>query len=312
MHGQSAQQGIGRSETELSGGLIMQSISRILVVIEPTAETDTTESLAMRRACLIADATSAHLHLLICDKKLDHSELLTTLKHDLQAEEFSVTAEQAWHENVPQTIVKVQQSEAADLVIKQHFPDNPLKKALLTPTDWKLLRLCPCPVLMVKTDHCWIDGAVLAAVDVGNPDGEHMALHYSIVEHASRLAELTKGELHVITAHPAPALSAAEPVYQLSDTVEAKYREQCLAFQTEFDVDDAHLHIAEGAADTLIPFTAHHLQAAVTVIGSVGRTGISGALIGNTAEVVLDSLESDVWVLKSEEAKAHLEKALAV
>jgi hypothetical protein len=34
-------------------------------------------------------------------------------------------------------------------------------------------------------------------------------------------------------------------------------------------------------------------------------------LIGNTAEVVLDSLESDVLVLKSEEIQAHLEEGLA-
>ena len=56
----------------------------------------------------------------------------------------------------------------------------------------------------------------------------------------------------------------------------------------------------------LIPHTEKKLNAVVTVIGTVARTGISGALIGNTAEVVLDTLEGDVLVLKSEEATAHL------
>jgi len=42
------------------------------------------------------------------------------------------------------------------------------------------------------------------------------------------------------------------------------------------------------------------------VIGTVCRTGLTGALIGNTSEVVLDALEGDVLVLKSEEAIAHL------
>jgi universal stress protein E len=295
----------------LQGDQLMQSIRRILVVIEPSAETDKVESLAMRRACLIAHATDASLHLLICDKKLNHSDLLATLKHDLQAEDFNVTAQQEWHENAHQTIIKVQQAEGSDLVIKQHFPDSTLKRALLTPADWKLLRYCPCPVLMVKTDRPWKGSAVLAAVDVGNPDDEHSALHYSIIQHGHHLAQITGIDLHVIAAHPSPLLSAADPVYQLSSSVEGRYREQCKAFQTEFNIDDAHLHIAEGPADVLIPFTAHHLKAAVTVIGTVGRTGISGALIGNTAEVVLDSLESDVLVLKSEEVLAHLEEGLA-
>lgn len=289
----------------------MQSIRRILVVIEPSAETDKVANLAMPRACLIARATGARLHLLVCDKRLDHSELLTDLRHVLEAKDIKVTTEQDWHESSHQTIVKVQQAQGADLVIKQHFPDSALKKALLTPADWKLLRYCPCPVLMVKTDRPWKGGAILAAVDVGNPDGEHTALHYSIVQHGVRIAEMAGGELHVIAAHPSPMLSAADPVYQLSSTIEGKYREQCRAFQTEFSINDAHLHIAEGPADVLIPYTAHHLKAPVTVIGTVGRTGISGALIGNTAEVVLDSLESDVLVLKSEEALAHLEEHLA-
>jgi len=289
----------------------MFSIRKILVVIEPGAETDRVATLAVPRACLIARATGASLHLLVCDRKQDHAELLTDLRHVLEAKDIKVTTEQDWHESTHQTIVKVQQAQGAELVIKQHFPDSTLKKALLTPADWKLLRYCPCPVLMVKTDRPWREGAILAAVDVGNPDGEHSALHYSIVQHGFTIAEIAKGELHVIAAHPSPMLSAADPVYQLSTTVEGKYREQCKAFQAEFNIDDAHLHIAEGPADVLIPFTAHHVQAAVTIIGTAGRTGISGALIGNTAEVVLDSLESDVLVLKSDEHLTHLEEALA-
>jgi nucleotide-binding universal stress UspA family protein len=191
-------------------------------------------------------------------------------------------------------------------VIKQHFPDSSLKKALLTPADWKLLRHCPTPVLLVKTAGSWKDKVILAAVDVGNADGEHRHLHSTIIDHGYDIASLAKAHLHVITAHPSPMLSAADPTFQLKSTIEAKYREQCRAFQAEFDVDDEHLHIEEGPADVLIPFMAHKLQAAVTVIGTVARSGLSGALIGNTAEAVLDTLESDVLVLKPQEVEDHL------
>ena len=40
----------------------------------------------------------------------------------------------------------------------------------------------------------------------------------------------------------------------------------------------------------------------------MARSGLSGALIGNTAEVVLDSVESDVLVLKPQEIEDHLEE----
>ena len=282
----------------------MQAIRSILVVIEP----EHSESLALKRAKLIAGVTQAHLHLLVCDKKHEHSALLSVLKSSLLSEGYSVTTEQAWNDSLHATIIDVQQAEGCGLVIKQHFADNPLKKALLTPADWKLLRYCPSPVLLVKTAKPWTGGVILAAIDVGNTDGKHRTLHATIVDHGFDIASLAKAQLHVISAHPSPMLSAADPVFQLKETIEARYRDQCKAFQAEFDIDDTHLHIEEGPADVLIPHIAHELQAAVTIIGTVARTGISGALIGNTAEVVLDALESDVLVLKPEDIMDHLEE----
>jgi nucleotide-binding universal stress UspA family protein len=284
----------------------MQAIRSILVVIEPQLS----ESLALKRAKLIAGVTQAHLHLLVCDPKHDHSAMLTVLKAGLLEDGYSVTTEQAWNDSQHKTIVDVQQAEGCGLVVKQHFPDNPLKKALLTPEDWKLLRECPTPVLLVKTAGSWKDKVILAAVDVGNSDLEHRHLHNTIIDHGYDIASLAKAHLHVISAHPSPMLSAADPTLQLSETIAARYREQCKAFQAEFDIDDQHLHIEEGPADVLIPFMVHKLQAAVTVIGTVARSGLSGALIGNTAEVVLDKVESDVLVLKPAEVADHLDELI--
>ncbi len=281
----------------------MQAVRSILVVLDP----EHAHSRALTRAKLIATATGARLHLLMCDRKHDHSALLSLLCSQLHDDGYdNVTFEQAWHDTLHESIIDVQQAEGCELVIKEHRPDNPLKKALLTPSDWKLLRLCPAAVLMVKTERPWTGGVILAAVDVGNRDQEHRVLHGDIIDHGYAIAGLAKGDLHVIAAHPSPMLSAADPVYQLKETIEQRYREECAAFQAEFDISDERLHVAEGPADVLIPHTAHKLDAVVTVIGTVARTGITGALIGNTAEVVLDSLESDVLVLKTAEVAAHL------
>lgn len=285
----------------------MQAIRSILVVMDPQQP----EDLALKRARLIASVTQSHLHLLVCDKKGDHSAYLSEHQARLQEEGYNVTTQQAWHEGLYQTIVAVQQSESCGLVIKQHVPENPLKKALLTPEDWKLLRYCPSPVLMVKTATPWSGGIVLAAVDVGNSDAEHRTLHSGIVSHGYDIASLAGGTLHAISAHPSPMLSSADPTFQLRETIEARYRAQCKAFQSEFDISDDRLHVEEGPADVLIPYTAEKLGAVVTVIGTVARTGLSGALIGNTAEVVLDALESDVLVLKPDDVIDHLEDLVA-
>lgn len=281
----------------------MQAIRSILVVIEP----DQLEGLALKRAQLIAGVTQSHLHLLVCEKRRDHSAALNDLAQELREEGYSVSTNQAWKDSLHQTIIAEQQAEGCGLIIKQHFPDNPLKKAILTPDDWKLLRFAPCPVLMTKTARPWTGGKILAAVDVGNNDGEHRSLHAGIISHAYDIAGLAKATLHVISAHPSPMLSSADPTFQLSETIEARYREACRTFQAEYGFSDEQLHIEEGPADVLIPRTAQKLDAVVTVIGTVARTGLSGALIGNTAEVVLDTLESDVLVLKPDDIIAHLE-----
>lgn len=281
----------------------MQAIRCILVVIDPRQPDD----LALKRARLISSVSQSRLHLLVCDGKEDHSAHLNSLCEQLENQGHTVSSQQAWHENLHQTIIQVQQAEGCGLVIKQHVPDNALKRALLTPEDWKLLRYCPCPVLMVKTDGPWTGGNILAAVDVGNADIEHRTLHASIVNHGFDIAALAGGKLHVISAHPSPMLSTADPTFQLKETIEARYREACKQFQAEFDIPDAQLHIEEGPADALIPRVCHRIDAVVTVIGTVARSGFSGALMGNTAEVVLDALESDVLVLKPDDIIEHLE-----
>jgi universal stress protein E len=285
----------------------MQAIRSILVVMEPGQP----DAIALKRAKLIAGVTQSHLHLLVCDRKHDHSAYLNDQRAALALDGFSVSGQQAWDENLYQTIMNVQQAEGCGLVVKQHLPDNPLKRLLLTPDDWKLLRYCPGPVLMVKTDKPWTNGIILAAVDVGNADGEHRTLHSGIISHGFDIAGLANAKLHVIAAHPTPMLSSADPTFQLKETIEARYREQCKVFQAKYEIADECLHVVEGPADALIPHVAKQLGAVVTVIGTVARTGLSGALIGNTAEVILDSLESDILVLKPDEIIAHLEDLVA-
>ncbi|WP_313513461.1 universal stress protein [Pseudomonas sp.] len=285
----------------------MQAIRSILVVIQP----DQTGDLALKRARLIAGVTQSHLHLLVCDNKRQHTIYLNELVGELERDGYRATAQQAWQENLHQTVINVQQAEGCGLVIKQQVPENALKRLLLTPEDWKLLRHCPAPVLMVKTDRLWTGGKVLAAVDVGNADGEHRTLHASIISHAYDIAGLASGSLHVVSAHPAAMLASADPTFQLSETIEARYRDACKAFQADYEIPGERLHICEGPADVVIPQVASRLNAVVTVLGTVARSGFSGALIGNTAEVVLDALDSDVLVLKPDDIIDHLEELVA-
>ncbi|MNF60987.1 Universal stress protein E [compost metagenome] len=285
----------------------MHTIRNTLVVVDSQQPRD----LILNRAKMIAGATRSHLHLLACDKGNHHGSYLNDIQGELTQEGYSVSTQQAWHGSSHKTIIAAQQAVGCGLVIKQHLPHTSLIKALLTPEDWKLLRYCPSPVLIVKTARPWTGGTILAAIDAGNSDVEHRVLHSGIVSHGYDIAAMAGGTLHMMSAHPYPLLSAANPVLQLKESIQALYRELCKTFQAEFNISDDRLHIEEGSADVLIPYIAHKLEAALTVIGSVARTGLSGALVGNTAEMILDTLDSDVLVLKPDDIIAHLEELAA-
>ncbi len=282
----------------------MQTIRNTLVVMDAQQP----DALLLDRATLIASATSSHLHLLACNKKNHSSSNLQATEEFLRQKGFSVSSQQAWKDSLHKTIIAVQQEQECGLVIKQHLPDNPLLKTFLPSEDWKLLRFCPCPVLIVKSTESWQGGVILAAIDAGNSDVNHRVLHAGIVGHGYDIAQMIGGTLHIMSAHPCAELLSADPVYHLRDSIHAMYLEHCRALQAEYEVGDEHLHIEEGPAEELIPSIAERLRVTLTVIGSVARSGLSGALLGNTAENILDSLNSDVLVLKPDDIISHLEE----
>ncbi len=282
----------------------MQRIRRILVVLNP----EQSDGLALRRAKHIANAIHADLHLLFCDHRHDHAPFIGELSEELAGEGFRVTAQQVSCDHLHPTdaILAERQASDCDLVIKQHYPDNPLTKSLLTPEDWKLLRHCPVPVLLVKTKRPWTGGLVLAAMDVDNPEDVHRELQANIIVHAVDLAELIQGSVHAACAYPQTFFSSADSSSPKLDGNAAHCLEACSWFQNEYELHDHQLHILEGPAKAVIAQIAHELEAVVTVIGTVARSGLSGMLIGNTAEALLDRVESDVLVLKPRDSDVHL------
>jgi universal stress protein E len=66
----------------------------------------------------------------------------------------------------------------------------------------------------------------------------------------------------------------------------------------DFSIPLINTHVKEGLPESVIESVAKNIDAELVVMGTVGRTGIPAALIGNTAEHVLDQLSCDVLALK--------------
>ncbi|MDE2136000.1 MAG: universal stress protein [Gammaproteobacteria bacterium] len=75
-------------------------------------------------------------------------------------------------------------------------------------------------------------------------------------------------------------------------------REQVSALARRHAVTDDCVEVIEGEAAELVPRVAHSHSAAIVALGAVSRSALGRALIGHTAERVLDALECDVLIVK--------------
>jgi nucleotide-binding universal stress UspA family protein len=273
----------------------MRSIEKILVAIpaEPGSP-------ALERGLQLAQKLGAHLYLLLCDPNDGSSGLLDQYLVGLLRAGVHARGEVARvaFARASSHVLEACRSQECDLVIKQHRPSGRLSQLLMTPDDWHLLRQVPTPLFLIRSSLTWEGGTILAGMDVEHQDEAHVALQGNVIEHANFLCGLFEADLHVVSAYSSTRLPQADPEQILGQVAARHCQEQCRWFMEEYELPEHRLHLGEGPARELIPRVAHEFEAALTVLGTVARQGVAGALVGNTAEAVLDRLEGDLLVLK--------------
>jgi len=221
----------------------------------------------------------------------------------LNLSQINITSKVVWHNRPFEAIVKQVIDHNYDLVIKGTHQHDKFKSVVFTPTDWHILRKCPCPVLLVK-DHEWPQqGNVLAALNVGSDEAEHLSLNNSITKQAKNIAQLITANVHLVNSYPGTPVNIAIEIPEFdaseyNNAMQAHHKEAMSHHANNFAIPFANTHVEEGLPETVIEQTALKIDAELVILGTVGRTGISAALIGNTAEHVIDQLNCDVLALK--------------
>ena len=70
------------------------------------------------------------------------------------------------------------------------------------------------------------------------------------------------------------------------------------SLRQKFGIDEDHTHVREGFPEEVIPEVAKEIEAELVILGTVGRTGLSAALLGNTAEHVISKLSCNLLAIK--------------
>jgi universal stress protein E len=208
-----------------------------------------------------------------------------------------------------------------DLVMKCVSDKEPMA-ALFGSADLQLLRQCPCPLWLGRPQDALNYRRVLAAVDVeplASPkeQTQQQALNAAILDLAAALATSEFAELHVVHVWNAlgePILRGgmiATPAETKIDAyLEAERRRHGQGLERALADLESRLgtetlswlkpirHLPKGSPREELPVLATRIDADILVLGTLGRTGVSGLLIGNTAESVLQRINCAVLAVK--------------
>jgi len=196
-----------------------------------------------------------------------------------------------------------------DLVVKPARPPDGLSERLLGSTDLHLLRKCPCPVWIDRPGQSPHYARVLAAVDPMR--GREEGCARLVMDLANSLAERESARLDVLHAwrlegesifRNGRARLSKEQVDQLVEEERRRHMERFEALLSRYGrgLDHPGVHLVKGEAAPSIRAWAERLQADVIVMGTLGRSGIPGLIIGNTAEEVLQATETSILAVKPE------------
>jgi len=282
----------------------------ILAVIDPEADTHP----ALDRAVYLARHLGMHLNLFICDynanlvaeKLLDKNGLQSAKEHTVrnhlkfldtltgQVAEggvpFSVQA--AWDRPLHEGIIRQALHVDARYVLKDTHYHSVISRALFTNTDWHLIRSCPAPLWLVKPDTHFDHPSIMAAVDPLHEHDKPATLDARILSEACELADSLEGTAEVFHTFN-PYLEPDDP-----NVLESRHAEAMKSLTEQFQLSDERIHLVSGTTSDVFSELIRERTSSLVVMGSLTRSRLENAIVGSTAEKVLDKLPCDVLVIK--------------
>jgi len=304
----------------------MQNIKQIMCVIDPTAIAQP----AMQRAAWLARNTGAELELFICyyneylsgERLFDspslekarkeiiggHEKRLETLAEPLRNSGLVVQTTALWDHPLHEGIVRHAAATGSDIVFKDTHHHSAFARALLTNTDWNLIRSCAAPLWLVKPRDVPENPIFVAAVDPLHEHDKPAALDDEILNLGKTLADATGAELRAFHSYdPRMAIASATanayipvslPFEELEEQLVTEHKKRFDEITEKHEIDSRNSHLAAGLIHEELPEFCGNIDAAVVIMGAVSRNRWKRLFIGATAERTLEHLPCDLLIVK--------------
>ncbi len=190
------------------------------------------------------------------------------------------------------------QAEGYDLVLAGTRGLAAWEQFFVGSTAKRLIRKCPASVWIVKAEHVGPPNVVLAATDFSDVSFKGVKQGLWVAERANAEFHL----LHVIDSMDVPedVISKIPNGSSLRQEINEEAQKRLDAFVASLQADRTriHVHLSWGTAWKEVGRLAQHLAADLIAMGTVGRSGIKGLLLGSTAENVLGTCDCSILTVK--------------
>jgi nucleotide-binding universal stress UspA family protein len=213
-------------------------------------------------------------------------------------------------------ILEEVQWKGVDFLVKAPAPSDGLRQWFFGSTDMQLMRCCPCPVAVARPSTREGAHRAVACLDYDGDDEAKRRLNDRILDSAVLAQAGEHSEIFVLHAWDLYGYSLLAqgrgklPPERLREAVERERVARQKWFETRIadhratlDEEqaarfDPKLELVRGDARQVIPQRVKELDADLVGLGTASRAGVSGLLIGNTAEEILGRVDCSVVVHK--------------
>jgi universal stress protein E len=284
-------------------------VANILAVIDPREESHH----ALERCKQLPSTTNLDIHAALFienqsaekfkAKFTESKEWLERQVAPYIADGYRVTSEVVPFDTLYESVIEVAKKQKADFIAKPMRQHSLFQTVVRTSTDWNLIRHCPYPLLLASDLDTTTNKPILAAVDVRSGDDNHEALNEIVMQQAQLLRAFLGGQVEIVNSWrastPMMAVGSVDTTpYPTPSDLHKEHVQSARELAAKHNIPEDRVHVEEGSPAIAINQVAANIGAGVIVMGTVARTGISGAIIGNTAEGVLEATNCDVMVVK--------------
>jgi universal stress protein E len=309
----------------------MEAYRSLLAVVPPAAGLTP----AVQRAAALARSSAATLHLCIFihdpaadlaairsgaeiarrvrhDILREYEEKLERLAASLAGKGHPIECDVVWAPDQAEAILTKCSMIDAQLALKDGQHESLLRRAFYTPLDWKLMRLLPCELMLVKPGSDAKPRRIAVAVDVWAESSRAEGLNERIIRTALQLSDYLDTRLDLVSVYP-HFPSMYHRSWPGSEAMLAK--ENTAHYEAFFELAASHSipedrrHRLTGVpADVLQQFVADN-GIDILVLGSIQRHGWERLLLGSTAEALAQEISTDLLLVRPPLPMARVDAA---